>query len=237
MTPNMPANDGIRSTSSRQQLAILKQLIAHSAGRLRLCLSAADNERCREDKVLAMVAYIEGAGGFDGEGRDLQAFMPPGSAARSVLNMANPLRQLGVNGLALGSPDTGPGLDSAGIDLIKQVNALKMQMDVSHMNEKRSGYRPSLKRHRWWPPICRPRPVPAAAQSDRPATAGDPRQRRRGGRQFRHKLLGRADGRRDSDTPQPPLSGISTILLTQWVRTAGPWLDFDGITCRTSWAM
>lgn len=30
-----------------QQLAILKQLIAHSAGRLRLCLSAADIERCR----------------------------------------------------------------------------------------------------------------------------------------------------------------------------------------------
>ncbi len=28
-----------------------------------------------------MVAHIEGAGGFDGEGRDLQAFMPPGSAA------------------------------------------------------------------------------------------------------------------------------------------------------------
>ena len=64
-----------------QQLAILKQLIAHSAGRLRLCLSAADIERRREDKVLAMVAHIEGAGGFDGEGRDLQAFMPPGSAA------------------------------------------------------------------------------------------------------------------------------------------------------------
>lgn len=64
-----------------QQLTILKQLVAHSDGRARLCLSAADIERCRQDKVLAMVAHIEGAGGFDGEGGDLQAFMPPGCAA------------------------------------------------------------------------------------------------------------------------------------------------------------
>lgn len=118
-----------------QQLAILKQLIAHSAGRLRLCLSASDIERCREDKVLAMVAHIEGAGGFDGEGRDLQVFMPPGSAA---LVRSGILRTASAAALTVRFPvaDTGPGLTAAGIDLIKQANALKMQMDVSHMNEK-----------------------------------------------------------------------------------------------------
>ncbi|STU73817.1 Microsomal dipeptidase [Klebsiella pneumoniae] len=90
-----------------QQLAILKQLIAHSAGRLRLCLSASDIERCREDKVLAMVAHIEGAGGFDGEGRDLQAFYAAG--VRSIgpfWNIANRFGS-GVNGSFPGSPDTG----------------------------------------------------------------------------------------------------------------------------------
>ena len=101
-----------------------------------MCLSAADIERCREDKVLAMVAHIEGAGGFDGEGRDLQAFYAAG--VRSIgpfWNIANRFGS-GVNGSFPGSPDTGPGLTAAGIDLIKQVNALKMQIDVSHMNEK-----------------------------------------------------------------------------------------------------
>ncbi len=90
-----------------QQLDILKQLIAHSAGRLRLCLSAADIERCREDEVLAMVAHIEGAGGFDGEGRDLQAFYAAG--VRSIgpfWNIANRFGS-GVNGSFPGSPDTG----------------------------------------------------------------------------------------------------------------------------------
>lgn len=113
-----------------QQLAILKQLVAHSAGRLRLCLSAADIERCREDKVLAMVAHIEGAGGFDGEGHDLQAFYAAG--VRSIgpfWNIANRFGS-GVNGSFPGSPDTGPGLTAAGIDLIKQANALKMQIDL-----------------------------------------------------------------------------------------------------------
>ncbi|MEE9894004.1 MAG: membrane dipeptidase [Klebsiella pneumoniae] len=52
-----------------QQLAILKAICAHDASRARLCLSAADIERCRQDKALAMVAHIEGAGGFDAQGR------------------------------------------------------------------------------------------------------------------------------------------------------------------------
>lgn len=64
-----------------QQLAILKQLVTHSAGRLRLCLSTADIERCRRDKVLAMVAHIEGAGVLMARAATCRPFMPPGSAA------------------------------------------------------------------------------------------------------------------------------------------------------------
>lgn len=102
-----------------QQLTILKQLVAHSDGRARLCLSAADIERCRQDKVLAMVAHIEGAGGFDGEGGDLQAFYAAG--VRSIgpfWNIANRFGT-GVNGAFPGSPDSGPGLTAEGIALIK----------------------------------------------------------------------------------------------------------------------
>lgn len=64
-----------------QQLTILKAICAHDASRARLCLSAADIERCRQDNALAMVAHIEGAGGFDARGDDLQAFIAPGCAA------------------------------------------------------------------------------------------------------------------------------------------------------------
>ncbi len=63
-------------------------------------------------------------------------FMPPGSAALVRSGICANRFGSGVNGSFPGSPDTGPGLTAAGIDLIKQANALKMQMDVSHMNEK-----------------------------------------------------------------------------------------------------
>ena len=82
---------------------------AHDASRARLCLSAADIERCRQDNALAMVAHIEGAGGFDAQGEDLQAFYRAG--VRSIgpfWNIANRFG-CGVTGAFPGSPDSGPG--------------------------------------------------------------------------------------------------------------------------------
>ena len=64
-----------------QQLAILKQLIAHSAGRLRLCLSAADIERCRQDNALAMVRILRVPEVLMARAATCRPFMPPGSAA------------------------------------------------------------------------------------------------------------------------------------------------------------
>lgn len=72
--------------------------------------------------------------------------------------------------------------------------------------------------------------MPATAQSDRSAATGYPRQRRRGRRQFRQRVL-RADGKRDSDTP------LSTIVrhIDYLINIMGDdhvalGSDFDGIT-------
>lgn len=83
-----------------------------------------------------MVVYIEGVGGFDGEGCDLQVFYVVGVCSIGLFwNIVNCFGS-GVNGLFFGSLDIGSGLIVLGIDLIKQVNVLKMQIDVFYMNEK-----------------------------------------------------------------------------------------------------
>lgn len=119
-----------------QQLAILRQLVAGSGGRARLCLNAADIADCREEGVLAMVAHIEGASGFDVRGEALAAFYAAG--VRSIgpfWNRPNPFGE-GVTGSFPGSPDSGPGLTAAGKVLIADANRLGMLIDLSHMNEK-----------------------------------------------------------------------------------------------------
>lgn len=90
-----------------QQLAILKAICAHDASRARLCLSAADIERCRQDKALAMVAHIEGAGGFDAQGDDLQDFYRAG--VRSIGPFWNIANRFGC-----GSPAPFPAARTAG---------------------------------------------------------------------------------------------------------------------------
>lgn len=119
-----------------QQLAILKSLVAESRGRARLCLNAADIAACKAEGVLAMVAHIEGADGFDGEGEALAAFYQAG--VRSIgpfWNLPNRFGS-GVTGSFPGSPDSGPGLTAAGKALIVAANQHRMLIDVSHMNEK-----------------------------------------------------------------------------------------------------
>ena len=214
-----------------QQLAILKAICAHDASRARLCLSAADIERCRQDKALAMVAHIEGAGGFDAQGDDLQAFYRAG--VRSIgpfWNIANRFG-CGVTGAFPGSPDSGPGLTGEGIALIAQANALKMQIDVSHMNEQA-----------FWDTAHHSTAPLVATHSNAHALCPQPRNLT--DRQLRAirdsggvvgvnfgNAFPRADGRRDSDTP------IATIVrhIDYLINIMGEdhvalGSDFDGVT-------
>ena len=112
-----------------------------------------------------------------------------------------------------------------------------MQIDVSHMNEKRSGIPPITQRHRWWPPTQCPCPSP----QPRNLTDQQLRAIRDSGGvvgvNFGNAFL-RADGRRDSDTPLTTIvrhidyliniMGEDHVALGS-ILTASP--------CRTSWAM
>ncbi len=64
-----------------QQLAILKQLIAHSAGRLRLCLSAADIEAAARIRYWRWWRILRVPEVLMARAATCRPFMPPGSAA------------------------------------------------------------------------------------------------------------------------------------------------------------
>lgn len=214
-----------------QQLDILKALIANAEGRARLCLSAQEIAACRADGVLAMVAHIEGADGFDDDGEVLQAFWQAG--VRSIgpfWNLANVFGE-GVTGTFPGSPDSGPGLTEAGKRLIAAANRHHMVIDVSHMNQK-AFYDTA---HLSTAPLV-------ATHSNAHALCAQPRNltdqqldtiRDSGGIvgvNFGNAFL-RRDGKRDADTAMTQIvSHIDYLVTRMGVDRVALGSDFDGIS-------
>jgi membrane dipeptidase len=105
------------------------------AGHVRIARGPGDLDAARADGVLAAVAHIEGAEAVD-----------TGLHALELLHAAG-LRSLGPvwsrpNAFAHGvpfafpcSPDTGPGLTSAGARLVRRCAELGIAVDLSHLNE------------------------------------------------------------------------------------------------------
>ncbi len=106
------------------------------AGALKICRSAADIRTAMAQDTIAAVFHIEGVEAID-----------PGLDTLDVLHAAG-LRSLGIvwsrpNAFGHGvpfrfpaSPDIGDGLTDAGKALVKACNRLKIQIDLSHLNEK-----------------------------------------------------------------------------------------------------
>jgi membrane dipeptidase len=132
LPPQLPMNDARVSTLG--MASILFRL--ERAGALAVCRSAADIRAAMAQGTIAAVFHIEGVEAID-----------PDLAMLDVLYAAG-LRSLGIvwsrpnafgNGVPFrfpSSPDTGDGLTDAGKALVKACNRLKIQIDLSHLNEK-----------------------------------------------------------------------------------------------------
>ena len=118
------------------QAAMMLRIERASAGAVTICRSAGAVRDAVARGSFAVVLHLEGADGMDA---DLDLL--------HVLHAAG-LRSLGpvwsrVNAFGHGvpmrfpsSPDTGPGLTDAGKRLIRTCNALRVMVDLSHLNEK-----------------------------------------------------------------------------------------------------
>ncbi len=117
-------------------IQLLFDLEKASEGKVKVVRTTADVTACLENGVLAAVVHFEGAEVIDLKLENLHGYYDQG------------LRSLGItwsrsNGFGHGvpfefdmSPDTGPGLTTAGKHLVRECNRLGIMIDLSHLNEK-----------------------------------------------------------------------------------------------------
>lgn len=107
-----------------------------SEGVFRLCRTAAEIEAARAENIIAGVMHMEGAEAID-EGCDaLHAFHAMGLRSLGPVWSRPTVFGEGVPFAYPSSPDTGAGLTAAGKRLVKECNALRILIDLSHLNEK-----------------------------------------------------------------------------------------------------
>jgi membrane dipeptidase len=107
-----------------------------SGGAFRLCRSVADIEGALADRVIAGVMHIEGAEAIGPDLAQLHAFHDMGLRSLGPVWSRPTIFGHGVPFRFPGDPDTGPGLTDAGKRLVRECNALRVLVDLSHLNAK-----------------------------------------------------------------------------------------------------
>ncbi|WP_374290825.1 dipeptidase [Paenirhodobacter enshiensis] len=105
-------------------------------GTLSICRSVADIRQAMAEGRIAAILHMEGA---EAIGTDLDALHVWHAAGLRSLGPVWSRPTAFGHGVPFrfpSSPDTGDGLTAAGKDLIRECNALKIMVDLSHLNEK-----------------------------------------------------------------------------------------------------
>lgn len=132
LPPRLPRSDALESTFA--MAAILHRL--ERAGALSICRSAADIRAAMANDRMAAVFHIEGAEAIDERLDTLEVLHAAGLRSLGLVwSRANMFAE-GVPFRFPSSPDTGPGLTDAGKALVRACNALRIMVDLSHLNEK-----------------------------------------------------------------------------------------------------
>jgi membrane dipeptidase len=105
-------------------------------GTVSICRSVADIRAAMQAGRIAAVLHFEGA---EAIGEDLDALHVWHAAGLRSLGPVWSRPTIFGHGVPFrypGTPDTGEGLTTAGIRLIRELNRLKIMVDLSHLNEK-----------------------------------------------------------------------------------------------------
>jgi membrane dipeptidase len=136
-TPTPPALDAAEAQRAvNAMVSLLYRIERQAEGRLRICRSTAEIERCFADDTVAAVLHIEGAEAIDADFQFLDVLHAAGLRSLGpVWSRPNAFGE-GVPFRCPSSPDTGPGLTDLGKALIGACNRLKILIDLSHLNER-----------------------------------------------------------------------------------------------------
>jgi membrane dipeptidase len=134
MAPPVDASYARRFTMAL--VASLFRIERESEGRLRVVTTADEINRCLEENVVAAVLHLEGAEAIDPKLDTLQVLHRSGLRSIGIAWSRPNAFACGVPFRFPASPDTGPGLTSAGRDLVRECNRLGIMIDLSHITEQ-----------------------------------------------------------------------------------------------------
>ncbi len=115
---------------------ILMRMERVAKGRFRICRTAHEVGESIANGTIAAIMHIEGAEAIGPDLDALHAFHAMGLRSLGPVWSRPTIFGHGVPFRFPGSPDTGPGLTDLGKALIRECNALKIMIDLSHLNEK-----------------------------------------------------------------------------------------------------
>lgn len=115
--------------------SVLFRLEARSQGALRVCRTVGEIEAAVAAGALAAVLHIEGAEAIDPELAMLDVLYAAGLRSIGPVWSRPNIFGHGVPMRYPSPPDTGPGLTEAGRRLVARCNALRIMIDLSHLNE------------------------------------------------------------------------------------------------------
>ena len=111
-------------------------LALERTGTLSVCRSVADIRAAIAAGRIAAIMHMEGAEAIDESLDALHVWHAAGLRSIGPVWSRPTIFGHGVPFQFPGTPDTGPGLTDAGKRLVRECNALKIMIDLSHLNEK-----------------------------------------------------------------------------------------------------
>jgi membrane dipeptidase len=121
---------------TKDVIARLNRIEQEAGGAVRVVRTVTEIERCLADDVLAVVLHFEGAEAIHPDLGALQQFYDVGLRSLGIVWSRPNKYAHGVPFEFPGSPDSGPGLTAAGVELIRECNRLGVLVDLAHINER-----------------------------------------------------------------------------------------------------
>jgi membrane dipeptidase len=121
---------------TKDVISRLHRIEEEAGGGVRVVRTVAQIEECLTEDVLAVVLHFEGAEAIHPDLSTLHQFYDGGLRSLGIVWSRPNIYAHGVPFEFPGSPDSGPGLTDAGVELVRECNHLGILVDLAHINER-----------------------------------------------------------------------------------------------------
>jgi len=123
-------------TSALQMIELLYKIEEDSLGQFQVVTSSSELDHCLENNIMAAVLHLEGAEPIQPNLENFDFFYEKGMRSLGITWSRPNKFGHGVPFAYPTGPDTGPGLTTAGKELVKTCNKMGVMIDLAHLNEQ-----------------------------------------------------------------------------------------------------